>query len=632
MQIIKVIPFSKTLRRDYLTYFSKEKIAVGSIVSINLRKKTVPGLVIGSSPGERQKSEIKASDFALRKVKKVYKQSIFSKSFVMAAKATSEYYATSTGAVLNSLTPANITDSIAKLPEIKTRSFHERASTGEKFVVQESDTERYSHYKGLIREEFAKKRSVLFVCPTIEDCLHASSLLYKGIEDSTFVLHSKLTKKQTIDEWRDAITHDKPVLLIVTGTFMGIPRHDIGSIIIERESSSAYRRQDRPYIDLRYCAERYAEELKARLILGDLLLRSDTILRYNNHELYDRSPLQFRSLSTAKQEVVDMGKVKNDGKTFEVLSDNLKELVKATKQEDKNLFIFTVRKGLSPSVVCIDCNQIVTCPNCSKGLVLYGKDATKEGNVLRCHSCGYKSSAGVLCKKCNSWRLNTLGIGTELVEKEVAKLVPKENILVLDSQTAKTPKQARDIMERFYKQPGTILIGTEMATLYLHDEIEHSAIASLDSLFSVPEFFIREKIMYTLLKIRSKTTQQFIIQTRRMKESVFEYIQIGNFAEFYREELRERKDMDFPPYTLIVKISAMGREDTVKKEMEELVEYFKPYELHVYKAFIERVKQKTVINGILKLKRKEWVEPELLRKLQTLPPQFKVVVDTESLL
>lgn len=633
MYIVEVIPFVKTLRKETLSYFSKEAITLGQIVTISLRNREVFGLVLECKEGSDMKEELKSSDFALRKIKKIHKQTIFRKQFIKTAQRIADYFATSTGSVIETLTPSKIFEEISSLPQIKEKSGHVLASKGEKFIIQETDDDRYSHYKALIREEFAKKRSVLFICPTIEDSLRSAQLLSKGIEEVTYIFHSKLPKKQLFSEWNDAVLNDRPVLIIGTGMFLSIPRHDIGSIIIEKESAGNYSRSRLPYIDIRLCAEYYAEEIGARFFMGDLMLRSETLYRYNNHEIYERTPLQFRTLSTAKQNIINMSSTKTMKKSdFHILSNEVIDAILSTKDENKNMFIYTLRKGLAPSVVCQDCNTVVVCPNCSKNLVLYGKDATREGNIFRCHGCGYHTNAGGVCRHCNGWRLQTLGIGTETVIKEVEKYIPKESIFLLDSEQAKTPKQARAIVEAFYNKAGSVLVGTDMALLYLHEPVEYTAVASLDSLFTIPEFHIREKILSTLLKIRSKTSQLSLVQTRRADEEIFNYVQSGNIAEFYRQELKERKEFDFPPYSIIIKITLAGEKSAVIKSMKDLEELFKPLQFHTYQAFAERIKNKYIMNGIIKLPRNEWVNKDLQKKLVSLPPYYRVIVGTESLL
>ena len=38
------------------------------------------------------------------------------------------------------------------------------------------------------------------------------------------------------------------------------------------------------------------------------------------------------------------------------------------------------------------------------------------------------------------------------------------------------------------------------------------------------------------------------------------------------------------------------------------------------------------MHGVIKIPRKKWIDEDLLAKLRTLPPQFTVAVDPESLL
>jgi hypothetical protein len=66
---------------------------------------------------------------------------------------------------------------------------------------------------------------------------------------------------------------------------------------------------------------------------------------------------------------------------------------------------------------------------------------------------------------------------------------------------------------------------------YLRQPFEHSLIASVDSLLSIPDFRIYEKILVTLTRIRSYTTRTFIIQTRTPKDSIFDYARKGNLIE-----------------------------------------------------------------------------------------------------
>jgi hypothetical protein len=50
MNIIEVIPVAKGLKTETLSYFGPETLAVGSVVSMPLRKKIVQGIVTAVRP------------------------------------------------------------------------------------------------------------------------------------------------------------------------------------------------------------------------------------------------------------------------------------------------------------------------------------------------------------------------------------------------------------------------------------------------------------------------------------------------------------------------------------------------------------------------------------------------------
>lgn len=634
MYIVDVIPFSKSLNKDSLSYFSNKPVPLGSIVTIELRKKLVKGLAIESRElSTEEKISIKQSSFSLKKIRGISKTILFQESFLKSAQSISKYFATRTGAVISSLIPTSILENVDKIDNPKKSTINNTNEPIRKFIIQSNTSERYSQYKNLIRSEFAKKKSVLFICPTVEDTIFAKENLSKGIEEHCFVLNSLISKKQVIESWNKIITREKPTLIICTPVFIGIPRHDIGYIILEKESSNTYRTQKQPYIDIRRFAENYANESNIKLLLGDIMLRSETLWRFDEHHFDELNPLKFRSLSSAKQLVIDMKKDKsNAGEMFQVLSNEVLNLIKENKENNQQTFLFGARKGLAPSIVCEDCGTIVKCHDCSSSMVLHGKDPTQKGNYFKCHVCGEERNAGEKCAKCDSWKLNTLGIGLDTIAYSIKDKFPEQKIFIINSDNAKTHKQAKIIIDEFYKTPGSILIGTEMALLYLREPIENAAIVTIDSLFSLPDFSVRERIMRIILRIRARSTHKFFIQTRRAEDPIFDLAIRGNLADFYREEFKIRKQLNYPPFSILIKLSIAGKKLHIEKEMEQLKKFFEPFELLLYQAFIQEQKGKFIMNGVIRLNREKWIDEKLLEKLRAMPPYCKVVVEAESLL
>jgi len=638
MEILEIIPFYKTFKKDTLSYFSTKEVPIGSIVTISIRSKDVKGLVISKKSIKDQKSEIKENAFVLKKIKSVQKNTILNKEIIQSAEELADYFATSTGAVINSIVPKFVLDNLNKVkkveldPKQKEENSKHQIRSSEKYIIQETEPERYSSYRRLIREEFAKKKSVLFICPTREDTRFAYQKLSKGIDENTYVLNSENKPDVFLKKWNDALTNKKNVLIITTPTYMSIPRNDIGSIIVERESSRAYRSMIAPYLDYRLFAEIYAKNKNIRFFLGDLVLRLETLIRLEDQEFHEFTPVKYRTLTTAQTKLVDMSDREfSRGESFRVISDDLKNIIKNASEENENTFLFTSRRGLSPTIVCMDCGTIVTCNNCDAPMVLHGKDATEKKNFFLCHKCNQKRQAGELCKKCEGWRLKTLGVGSQLIKKELEEIFPELKIFILDSDHVKTTKQAQVLIEKFNSNPGSLLIGTEMALLYLRDEIDNVAVVSIDSMFSNPDFNINEKILNTISNAKSKATKNFIIQTRKTDEDIFRYVLNGNLAEFIRIELDDRKKYNYPPYSLMIKIIIKGTEIGVERELKNLREFLKEYELIEYPIIRESTRTKITKGVLLRFERKDWPNKDLVEKLRLLPVYYKIVVNAENI-
>lgn len=636
MKLLKVLPIAKGLNKESLSYFTGSEVSVGSVIKVPLRKRVIPAIVTSVEAVSDVKAEIKNADFETRKVEKIKSNALLSKEFMATVNSAALYFATTPGSILNTTIPKAIIENSDKIKiELKDQKTNRLS---EKLVIQSNDEERYATYKSLIREEFARGNSVFFCLPTIQDIKKAYEKLSKGIEQYTFVLHSLLSQKDQIEIWTKASNEGHAVLVISTGMFLGIARHDIGTIIVDKENARAYKNQNRPFLDMRVFAEMFAEKIKCKIVFGDLLLRTETVFRHNNAELFEVAPLKFRSLSTSDQKIVNMKEALPEGllpgkegkePKFKLFSQDFLDLVAKNQELDENLFVFVARRGLFPSTVCGDCGTLVICNSCGAPTVLHKASAE---NFFLCHRCGEHRSALEKCRNCQSWRLSAFGIGIEGVEEELKAKFPNIKIFKIDSDSASTHKKATDIIEKFYASPGSILLGTEMALLYLKDTVANSAVVSMDSFFSVPDFRVNERVMNILLKIRSITSRNFIVQTRDIDQPIFRYALGGNLADFYRDEIKERELLNYPPFSIPIKITLTGDKKTVLAGMENLQKTMAPYETDVFPAFIPGAKGKFSMHALIKVKRDEWVDENLLNKLKSLPFGYTINVDPESLL
>ncbi|MEI7513442.1 MAG: primosomal protein N' [bacterium] len=646
MYKVDVIPITKSTIKDTLSYFSSIPIEEGSLISVPVRSKEVPALVISCKSAHEDKTMLKELPYALKKLNKTKSKHLLRKEFIEAVCNTSNYHATFPGVTLSAIIPQIILENskdvepaLIYVTEKKEENKRQIADTyKEPYLLQAPDPDRFADYKSLIRESFAKKKSIFFCVPTSEDTRKAGEKLEKGVEEYTFILDGSLNKKDLVSLWNKALKTEHPVLIIGTGMFLSLPRSDIGIIIIEKESSRSYKTIARPYIDIRVFAEKFAKLISARLIFGDTILRTETIKRFYDHELIEYTPLKWRSLATAETKLVDMRQYKKSDnvqvskdKSFRIFSEEAEEIFTDLKENNSQCFVYCARRGLSPQVVCNDCGTTVVCNRCSSPVVLH-ESGNGGSNFFLCHTCGEKRHAKEVCKNCTSWNLVKLGIGIETVEKELREKFPDINIFRIDLDSVKNHKKAKSVALEFYKTAGSILLGTEMAILYLDETIENSIVASLDSLFAIPDFRGNEKIMNIILKMRQLSANKFIVQTRSPDEPVFEYALKGNIADFYRSEIAEREQFAYPPFVTLVKITYQGRREEVLEEMKNLKAYLSPYMVQIFPAFIETVKGKYIMHALIKADKKTWPDETLVKKLQSLPPHFIVKIDPDNLL
>ena len=492
-----------------------------------------------------------------------------------------------------------------------------------------------------IRERFARKQSVFFIAPTIADIEGAAHNLEKGIEQYTFVLHSSLSEKEVVRRWYQALACPHPVLIIATAQFLSLPLPRLGIIILDQEHSMAYKTLSRPYLDQRTFARFYATAAHIDLLYADRLLSLETLEEFAQGKYLALSPLKFRPLTEANVQVIDMRPDKHSQtkNTFRLLSREVERAVRDTLASRTQMFLFAHRKGLAPTTVCQDCETIVSCRECTTPLALFvstagrtqSRDGTSGAQIFRCPLCHFEKPAEDQCVSCGSWRFALLGIGIEKVEETLRTKYPEAPLFILDAEHVKSHEAAKKLVRDFFATPGALLLGTEMSLYYLREPVARTAVVSLDALFAIPNFRMREKIMHLLLQMREGTTRDYLIQTRKPDDPLFPLLVRGDCMTWQRDELEERKQFHYPPYALFIKISTTESRPEDRERMQHLALLLKSYKPALY-APKSRHKGQERLHLLLRLDPQSWPDAQVVEQIKTLPPQYSVQVDPETLL
>ena len=625
MFIIECLPLTNTSYSDSLSYFSLKSFEPGSLVKVEVRKSQVPAIVTKSRSAPDNKSEIRSAPFALKKITSLSANAFLSQNFLDGVFESSNYFAVSNNGVLNHLLPAVIIQN-PKFFQTKVRAFNKELKQKSEFQIFQSEQEdRFAHYKALVREEFARKKSVFICVSENQDIKRLQTELERGIEMYVCAFRNDMTKKEIAAEWKRTLDTVHPVVIIGTPNWVFIPRQDLGSLIVEGENKRGWRTLARPYIDLRHCVITIGKKMGLRVILGDSFLRTETLWQYKQERVREFESIKWRFDLPDNAVVVNMEKEKE----WKVLSPELIALLEKNIKKGSRTFLYAARKGLAPTVICRDCGASVICQNCESPMILH---KSKSGNIFRCHQCGATRATEELCRKCQSWKLAAFGTGIDRVVDELSELFPNAKILELHKDVATTHRQAEIIAENFYGSSGTVLVGTEMALPFLHRQVNLSAIVAIDSLFAIPDFRIREKIFRLILEMRNLSKDHFLLQTRNTEDSAVKLGIAGNLLDFYRQEITDRQALGYPPFSVFIKVTIRGTKNFVMKETESLRKIFLDWQPAIFSSIHEKKGAQAAVNAVLKVATPNWPDPNLLRLLHTLSPFYEIKVDPDNLL
>ncbi len=645
MWIVEVLPIKRGLQKDSLTYFSAEEIPEGALVSVPLRSKTIDAIVTHCRNVKEEKQAIKSGSLSLRKVTKVKSTSIIPSYIFETAQILGQYYRRARGELLDL-----IASDLALFADIKVQ----RKSTPlipediqpERLIFQAPIEERISYYRTRTREAFARGESLCIVVPTIADCLLFQEALSRGIADFVVMFHSELTKKKFTESFKKLATLDHPLVVITTPSFAAYLRPDTGTIILEHESSNAYSTPTVPAYDFRTIIEVLARCAGRTFIASDSLLRVETLGRREQKEFGTVAPITFRALAPIIIDVTAHGvpeevPLRMRSEQIPAFSSESYIWLKKALERKHHIFAFAVRTGLATFTRCRDCGQVLSCEHCASTLVLYASGTGRR--VFICNKCKRHIPSEQKCTRCGSWNLSAVGVGTAFVEEELHRLFPETSIFRIDREVTPTRKEALKTIAAFFEAPMGILVGTEMALYYMNHSVDDSIVVSFDTLFNIPSYRTNERIIELLLAIAERTKNKIHIQTKNTEEPIINLIKNNNYGSWYRTELEERREYQYPPFTTILKITWKGKDSEKEAVRDYLADILKAFSPDIFESTVStKGKRETAIHAVIRPSIQDWSIgaitdgkglSEILRKaLANLPENTVISVNPDNLL
>ena len=415
-------------------------------------------------------------------------------------------------------------------------------------------------YMELIRHVVEKKKQVILLIPEISLTWQTVMRFYKRFGNRVSLLHSRMSPGERYDQYERARTGDIDIMIGPRSALFA-PFERLGLIIIDEEHESSYKQDERPNYHARTVALKRAQLSGIPVVLGSATPDLESFYKARQGTYTHLRLLQRANGSMLPHvEIADMRLELQRGNKS-VLSAALNDALLQTAVQGEQAIVLLNRRGFSTFVMCRDCGESIVCPHCAVALVYHS-----AGEAMRCHYCGNTAPIPDECPNCHSRRIRFFGTGTQKAEAEIAEL-PEIRILRMDQDSTVKKFAHEDILKSFSSGEYNVLLGTQMVAKG-HDipNVTLVGILSADSTLNLPDFRASERTFALLTQAagragRGDRAGHVVLQTYDPDNPVIKLAATQDYDAFAASELEIRQELGYPPYTEILKITVLDKEE-----------------------------------------------------------------------
>lgn len=440
-------------------------------------------------------------------------------------------------------------------------------------------------YLKLIEDRVKKNKGALILVPEISLTPQLFLRFDSRFKNQVSVLHSGLTPKQKYTHWTEAVQGNKPIVLGARSALF-CPIKNLSLIILDEEHETHFKQEEKLKYHCRDAAIMLGQQYNIPVILGSATPSVETWFKakeakYHYHLLDKR----FKNKSLPKMHVIDL-KQEDKNQKPSWMSGYLSRKISDSLSKKHQVALFLNRRGEASLTLCSYCKAHVECPHCDISLTLHKKD------FLVCHYCDYSiHSKQLRCANCDKEEWLHLGIGTEKIYEDVKKLFPEARVRLADSDHVQTSNQFKSIVKDMMDQKVDILIGTQMIAKGLDFEgLNLVGIILADLTLYCPDFRASERNFQLITQMGGRcgrhgdTIGEVVIQTYNSDHYSIQYGSLSDFKSMAEEELKNRKKLNYPPFTRLLSIRVVGKTaHQARKEAEnlktELTQWIQKYSL-----------------------------------------------------
>ncbi len=437
------------------------------------------------------------------------------------------------------------------------------------------------------------------------------------------VIHSRLTRVERCNQWNKIRNGDVDIVIGARSAIFA-PLDNIGLIILDEEHEATYKSDSYPYYETVDIAGKRVLNSNGKMLLGSAT--PSIVSRYRASEkVFHHLKLEDRvnGGKLPNVEIIDMNEEVSLGNLTN-FSKKLIDSIKSTFEKNMKVLLFINRRGYTTLVKCLKCKNTLVCPNCDISLTTHNRNT-----VGVCHFCGYREKIERTCKECGSSLVSFQGFGTEKIQEEIQKIFPERRVERLDLDIMSKKGQLNKILNDFEKDKIDILVGTQIVSKGLDfKNVGLVGIVLADTTLNISDFRAGERTFQLITQTsgrsgRGEDDGNVVLQTFLPDDPSIFYGSKHDYMGYYNYEIENRKKLLYPPFSNIVRISFLGKDekfilevankwyDNVKENSSKDMHYliYRPVPNHIYireDRFYYQIFMKVAISDRKKLVRYLW--------------------------
>ena len=416
-------------------------------------------------------------------------------------------------------------------------------------------------YIELMRECLKSGQSVLYMVPEIALVNQTAQRIKAKIGMEILHWHSNMTEKEKGITWQKLQT-EKPHIILGARSSVFAPIRNLGLIIVDEEHETSYKQNEpEPRYNGVEAALKRAEAGGIKIVLGSA---TPSLERYykGREGIYRILQLKNRPVNSSlpEVEIVDLKEEFKRGNRS-VFSSLLQERIRRTLGKGEQAILFLNRRGYSRFIICRECGHVITCSKCSVPMILH-----RSPDILKCHYCERTARIPDRCPVCSSKFIKDMGTGTQKIESLLLEAFPGVRVTRLDQDQIKNRDSYESLLADFSRGRTDILLGTQMVVKGLDfSNVTLVGIISADLSLNVPDLYSAERTFQLLTQVSGRTGRgekkgHVVIQTYNPDHFSITTAKKHDYEAFYEQEIKQRKIMNYPPYSQLIRILASGED------------------------------------------------------------------------